>query len=209
MHWRRRELLIATGLCVFLPRVAGAQAIGVRRLDLKNAHTGETFNGPYRDKDGPIPSAVTDLGHFLRDFHANQMGPVNVATLDFLADVMAATNQQTATILSAYRTKHTNDMLRSAFFPAAEKSQHLVGRAIDVAFDSRLHDAEQTALSMKRGGVGWYPNAHFLHLDSGPIRYWQIGASVGRGRGLPFIFLPPPSRRQLFVIRVPLRLRHR
>ena len=27
---------------------------------------------------------------------------------------------------------------------------------------------------MKRGGVGWYPSSHFIHLDSGPVRSWEL-----------------------------------
>jgi hypothetical protein len=27
---------------------------------------------------------------------------------------------------------------------------------------------------MKRGGVGWYPDSNFIHLDSGPVRNWTL-----------------------------------
>jgi len=76
----RRELLIATGLCVLLGTRAVAEPSMPRRLKLKNANTGETFDGPYRDAAGPIPSAITDLAVFLRDHHAGRIGPVHVDT---------------------------------------------------------------------------------------------------------------------------------
>ncbi len=177
MNFRRRDLLIATGAALLLPRAALALPVmpGLpRRLYLKNANTGESFGGLYRDRDGPIPSAITDLAHFLRDHHANKQGPVSVATLDFLADVMDAVGESKATILSAYRTKETNEMLRARYFGVAEKSQHLLGKALDITFDGKIAKAEKAALAMKRGGVGWYPNSHFIHLDSGPVRQWQI-----------------------------------
>ena len=174
MKLRRRDLLIASGVWLVLPRVANAQALPLRRLNLKNANTHETFNGPYRDADGPIPAAMADLAIFLRDFHVNKVGPVDVATLDFLADVMDAVGQTKATVLSAYRTPETNRMLRSKYFGVAERSQHLLGKAVDITFDGSIGKAEQAALAMKRGGVGWYPNSHFIHLDSGPVRHWAI-----------------------------------
>ena len=87
-------------------------------------HTGETFTGPYRDATGPLPAAVSDLAVFLRDFHADKTGPVDIAMLDFLADVMAATNQGHATVLSAYRTRETNERLMATTFGVAEHSQH-------------------------------------------------------------------------------------
>jgi uncharacterized protein YcbK (DUF882 family) len=178
---RRRDLLLATGVCILLRGNAFAFPIGARRLTLKNAHTGETFSGPYRDATGPLPSAIADLTVFLRDFHADKCGPVDVGMLDFLANVMATSGQHSATVLSAYRTRETNDWPRATRFGVAEQSQHLFGRAIDVTFDSRLNNVKQAALTMKQGGVGWYPASFFIHLDSGPPRSWELGGT-GFGR---------------------------
>lgn len=184
--WRRRDLLIATGLTILIPGSVGSGEAGPvavarpsfpRRLKLKNVHTGETFEGPYRDDTGPIPDAITDLAHFLRDFHVNKVGPLDVGTLDFLADVMDAVNQTSASVLSAYRTAETNARLRATMFGVAEKSQHIFGRAIDVTFDSKLFDAETLARRMARGGVGWYPRSHFVHLDTGPVRSWEMNGT--------------------------------
>jgi uncharacterized protein YcbK (DUF882 family) len=187
---RRRDLLIATGLAILVPgRVTGSTV--PRRLKLKNVHTGETFEGPYRDDTGPIPDAIADLAHFLRDFHVNKVGPIDVGTLDFLADVMDAIGEANASVLSAYRTPETNARLRATMFGVAEKSQHLYGRAIDVSFDRRLLDAETAARRMARGGVGWYPRSHFVHLDTGPTRSWQMDGTgldrvlAGSGRLAP------------------------
>ena len=178
---RRRDLLLATGVCILLGRNAFAFPTGARRLTLKNAHTGETFSGPYRDATGPLPGAIFDLTVFLRDFHADKCGPVDVGILDFLANVMAMSGQHSATVLSAYRTRETNEKLRATQFGVAEQSQHLFGRAIDVTFDNRLGNVKQAALAMKQGGVGWYPSSFFIHLDSGPARSWELGGT-GLGR---------------------------
>jgi len=174
---RRRDLLLATGVSILLGGKAFAFPTGSRRLALKNAHTGETFSGPYRDATGPLPSAVSDLAVFLRDFHVDKSGPVDIALLDFLADIMAAAGQGGATVLSAYRTHETNERLKATTFGVAEQSQHLYGRAIDITFDRNLRGVEQAALAMKRGGVGWYPNSHFIHLDSGRTRSWELDGS--------------------------------
>ena len=174
---RRRDLLLATGVVLLLRRNAFALPTGPRRLNLKNSHTGETFSGTYRDADGPLPSAVPDLAAFLRDFHVDKTGPVDVGMLDFLAAVMDATGQNVATVLSAYRTRETNERLRATTFGVAEQSQHIYGRAIDVTFERNLAGVERAALGLKRGGVGWYPRSHFVHLDSGPVRSWELDGS--------------------------------
>jgi len=197
----RRELLIATGLCILFGAGASASRSLPRRLKLKNVNTGETFEGPYRDETGPIPNAISDLAQFLRDFHANRVGPIDIGTLDFLADVLDAVGQTTASVLSAYRTPETNARLRTTTFGVAERSQHLYGRAIDVSLDGRLVDAEVAARRMARGGVGWYPRSRFIHLDTGPLRSWESG-----GAGLDRVLTAsaqPPERPFKFAGAVP------
>jgi len=170
-------LLIAAGACVLLPVRTFGQPLAGRHLKLKNANTGETFSGFYRNANGPILEAMADLAVLLRDHHANRTGPVDIAVLDFLADVLDAVGQTSAMILSAYRTLETNAKLAATMFGVAEKSQHILGRAVDISLDSRLVDAEIAARKMKRGGVGWYPHSQFIHLDSGPVRSWEMDGS--------------------------------
>lgn len=196
MQLRRRDLLLATGLTLVFGSGASARILTdtapyvfkplstPRRLILRHAHTGETFDGLYRDEVGPIPAAMIDLAIFLRDHHENVTGPVFVETLDFLADVMSNAGASRATILSAYRTKKTNEMLATRLFGVAEKSQHLAGRALDITFDTKLKPAADYARRMARGGVGWYPSSHFIHLDSGPVRSWTIDQHEGPAASL-------------------------
>jgi uncharacterized protein YcbK (DUF882 family) len=173
----RRVLLGVIAGSVILPRMARAVPLpppGPQRIHLVNAHTNEIFDGVYRNGDGPIPSAMTDLSNFFRDFHADKSHVMDVEVLDFLTAVMAASGQTTATILSAYRTPETNEMLSKTTFGVAENSQHLYGRALDVYFENDLEKTMQTARKMQRGGVGWYPQSHFMHIDSGPVRNWNL-----------------------------------
>jgi uncharacterized protein YcbK (DUF882 family) len=190
MHPKRRDLLLAAGLTLVFGTGASARilvegnpdALRVpstpRRLSLRHAHTGETFSGLYRDRVGPIPDAMIDLSHFLRDHREDVRGPMFVETLDFLADVMIESGVTKATVLSAYRTPQTNAKLATKYFGVAEKSQHLAGRAIDITLERRLETTAGLAKTMSRGGVGWYPQSHFIHLDSGPVRNWTVGGSL-------------------------------
>ncbi|WP_255542921.1 DUF882 domain-containing protein [Azospirillum sp. INR13] len=40
-------------------------------------------------------------------------------------------------------------------------------------------------MELKRGGVGWYPRSHFLHIDTGPLRSWEMF-----GQNLDGLFAP-------------------
>jgi uncharacterized protein YcbK (DUF882 family) len=172
----RRLLLSIIAGTIVLPGMARALPAppGQTRLKLSNAHTGETFDGLYRDDKGPIPSAMAELAVFLRDFHSGEIIAMDIGVLDFLAAVMGAVGVSEAQILSAYRSRATNEMLARTTFGVAENSQHIYGRALDVRFGGKLAEAMQTARSMQRGGVGWYPNSGFIHVDSGPVRNWDL-----------------------------------
>ena len=149
-------------------------ASGGFRLRLVDAHTGTTFDGVYRDANGPIPRVVDELCVFLRDQHSGRITNIDVGVIDFVADVMAETGQTSAVVLSAFRTPETNAMLARTTFGVAENSQHLYGRALDVRFPARLADAMTVARAMRRGGVGWYPHSGFIHLDTGPVHNWDL-----------------------------------
>jgi uncharacterized protein YcbK (DUF882 family) len=172
----RRRMFLAAAL--FAPSgVLAAPAvapIGAWRLNLVNAHTGETFSGPYRDDEGPIADAMQDLSLFLRDHRAARATAIDLAVIDFLYDVMERAGAERATVLSGYRTRETNAMLAATQFGVADLSQHVFGRAIDVRFDGNLEQAASAARAMNRGGVGWYPRSGFIHLDSGPARSWTF-----------------------------------
>ena len=209
----RRQLLAVIAGTLVLPGAARAvpePPAGPRRLRLTNAHTGETFDGAYRDENGPIPPAMELLSTFLRDFHCGETIAIDVGVLDFLAAIMDATGLAEAAIFSAYRTRATNEMLARTTFGVAENSQHIYGRALDVHFGDKLHEAMQAARKMQRGGVGWYPHSGFMHIDTGPVRNWDLDESglgsllfggrqihfnekgelvisMGHGRGIPLM----------------------
>jgi uncharacterized protein YcbK (DUF882 family) len=177
---RRVFLAAAVGLMAS-PPLAPVPALALpsaapRRIKLHNAHTGENFDGPYRDEHGPIAAAMEDLSHLLRDHHSGERIAIDVGVVDFLAAVMEGVGAGSgrATVLSAYRTLATNRMLARTTFGVADNSQHIYGRALDIRLDSRLEDAMQAARAMQRGGVGWYPRSRFIHLDTGPVRNWTL-----------------------------------
>ena len=173
----RRLLLSLIAGTVALPQIVRAVPLPPpqpHRLNLLNAHTGEKFSGIYRDDNGPIPRVMDELSVFLRDFHSGEKIGIDVGVLDFLSGVLQTVGENKATILSAYRTPETNAMLAKKGFKAAENSQHLYGRALDIHMSDKLAEAMRMARAMQRGGVGWYPHSNFMHIDTGPVRNWDL-----------------------------------
>jgi len=172
---RRRFLCGAAGLavCLLVPgRVRGAVA-PVRALSFSNLHTGERLRVTYREGDAYVPDALASLDHLLRDHRTGEVHPIDPGLFDVLSDVRDATGGGTFEVISGFRSDATNHMLREHSHGVAEKSLHLVGRAIDVRLcgveTARLRRA---ALALRRGGVGFYPDLDFVHLDTGRVRFW-------------------------------------
>ena len=175
----RRSFLFLVAGCIAWPSMAHAVSrppVAPRRLRLVNAHTGETFDGAYRDDQGPIEGIIGELCIFFRDHHSGQKTQMDVGVIDFLADVLDAVGETKATILSAYRTAETNAMLARTTFGVAEHSQHILGRALDFGLESRLSDAmNQSPGDAARGcrlvsAFGLYPHRYRANTQLDPRR---------------------------------------
>ena len=79
----------------------------------------------------------------------------------------------TVEVLSAYRSPSSNAWLASVSRGVASDSQHMNGNAMDIRLTGvPVFRIQQAARSLKMGGVGFYPRSGFVHLDTGPVRYW-------------------------------------
>lgn len=83
---------------------------------------GDTFDGVYRDANGPIARVMDELCVFLRDHHSGGIINIDIGVVDFLAAVMTAAGQTSAILLSAFRSLETNAMLARTTFGVAENS---------------------------------------------------------------------------------------
>jgi uncharacterized protein YcbK (DUF882 family) len=128
-------------------------------------------------RDGDYnPDALEQINHFLADFRTGDLAEIDPALLDIIYDVRASLGSDgTYEVISAYRSPKTNEMLRgrSASSGVAKNSQHLLGKAIDVRLEgvptAKLRDA---AIRLQRGGVGYYEESDFVHMDTGRVRRW-------------------------------------
>jgi uncharacterized protein YcbK (DUF882 family) len=67
-------------------------------------------------------------------------------------------------------------MLRKKSEGVAKNSFHLKAQAIDINLPgTELKDLKKLSTFLRRGGVGYYPKSGFMHIDTGPIRYWHKG----------------------------------
>lgn len=164
-------LLAAPGLVNAVPLAANK-----RSLSFVHTHTGEQMSLVYKIGDKFLPNSMTSIAHLMRDFRSGDIHPIDPALLDVLWQVQRnLKNSNPFQIISAYRSPATNSMLRSrsANTGVAKNSMHLTGQAIDIRLPgAALCDVRDAALELKRGGVGYYADSGFVHIDTGRVRHW-------------------------------------
>ena len=145
-----------------------------RRLAFYHTHTGETLDIVYSERGIYVPDALAEIHHLFRDFRTGDVHPIDPGLLDVLHDVQHATGSSGHfEIISAYRSPATNRMLASRSHGVADHSLHLQGQAIDVRLPGvRTVDLRTAGLRLGSGGVGYYPESDFVHLDTGRVRSW-------------------------------------
>jgi uncharacterized protein YcbK (DUF882 family) len=151
-----------------------ASSAGQRQLSFYHTHTQRNLQVTYAIGGEYVESALAEINVFLADFRNGEQLVIDPALLDLIYDVRESLGGSGAfEVISAYRSPATNEMLRSKSSGVAKNSQHLLGSAIDVRLRGvstvALRDA---AISLQRGGVGYYQSSDFVHIDTGRVRRW-------------------------------------
>ena len=145
-----------------------------RVLAFAHTHTGERLTLPYFADGHYLPEALSRLNHHLRDHRSGEECAIDPALFDMLNDLRLATGtREPFQVISGYRSPRTNAKLRRAGRGVAKRSLHMDGRAIDVRLaDVKSSVLRDAALELRRGGVGYYRQSDFIHVDTGRFRTW-------------------------------------
>lgn len=145
-----------------------------RRLRLVNANTRENIDEIYW-RDGNLNwEGYAKLCRFMRDWRMNLAVQMDPKLFDMLTAVQAwlaySGYRNPLVITSGYRSPQTNSRLEGA----ARNSLHMRGMAVDF----NMPGVSPTTLGLltahfKGGGVGFYPDSGFVHMDTGSVRYWH------------------------------------
>lgn len=175
----RRKL---AGVCTAVFAVClGASQIAAefgrtRTISLHNIHTKETVTVLYKKDGKNIPAAMERINWVLRDWRRDEPTTMDPALIDLLWEIHTELgSKEPIHIISGYRSRTTNDMLRKTVGGQASESRHILGKAADVQFpDIPLKQLRYSAMIRERGGVGYYPTSAtpFVHVDTDRVRAW-------------------------------------
>lgn len=163
------------------PTIAGGET---RTVSFYHIHTKESITVTYMVKGRYVPSAMKKINYLMRDWRRNEVVTIDPKTVDLIWELHADLGSRAPIhIVCGYRSPKTNAFLKRVGRNVAKKSQHMVGKAIDLYFpDVPTKKIRNSALVRKVGGVGYYRSSGgptgFVHLDSGNVRHW--GPAIGK-----------------------------
>ncbi len=149
------------------PPRPGARA--AKLINLHNSWTDEWL----AVEPGKLPSPET-TARFLRDHFTNEPTKMEPKLIGILTAAATKFGSDVAIVVSAFRHPKYNLMLRKKGRQVARDSQHTHGNAVDFYIPRvatpTLHG---WARAQGLGGVGLYLGSGFVHMDTGPVRYWD------------------------------------
>ncbi|HET7085567.1 MAG TPA: DUF882 domain-containing protein [Rhizomicrobium sp.] len=157
------------------PALVGIRPTAARTLSFNCYNTGEQLKATTYWADGKyIPDALAEVNYALRDYRSGEVYPIEPKVLDLMHQIGEKLDTNCHfEVYSGYRSPKTNAMLRQADSGVAAHSLHMEGLAVDITLPGRsLEQLYHTSLAMHAGGVGYYPDADFLHVDVGRVRRW-------------------------------------
>jgi uncharacterized protein YcbK (DUF882 family) len=147
-----------------------------RTISLYNIHTKETVTVTYKRDGKFVPAAMERVNWVLRDWRKNEPTTMDPELVDLLWEMHTELGSKAPIhVISGFRSRSTNGMLKKTRGGQAENSQHINGKAADVHFpDVPIQRLRYSALVRERGGVGYYPLSAlpFVHVDTARVRAW-------------------------------------
>lgn len=159
---------------------AGAERLGQYcqgTLRLRSSIHGEAYEFRFRDTAGNYDQQVLASLHWFlrcRDGSWQHMDVRAIESLNYLSALLGVPEIQ---INSAYRSPSYNAKLSRGNENVARNSLHMYGRALDINIPGiPIREICSYALyardTIGYGGIGYYPKANFVHMDSGPVKNW-------------------------------------
>ena len=170
----RTSMQVGLGLLLASPLdLLAGQFPQPKDLSFYNEHTRESFDLCRISGICP-PTIREEFNIFLRDFRTGEVHPIDFQLVHILHRIQKiAGSTGVFHVISGYRSPKTNQELRKKSTGVAKRSLHMRGQAIDLRLsDLPTSDLRDIALSLKAGGVGYYAESDFVHLDTGRFRWW-------------------------------------
>ncbi|MDP1974939.1 MAG: DUF882 domain-containing protein [Alphaproteobacteria bacterium] len=178
---KRRDFIKNSGLILGSAFIASTMAPNIllaklqhrdsidKKLKLYNRHTGESLDVVFCTPEGYCTKGLDAIDKLMRDHRRNIKVPMDIKLIEGLykLSLLLGCNLPIE-VVCGFRTYFTNKQIR-----AVGESYHMKGQAVDIRIQGiQTAHLQKAAKLVKIGGVGYYPRAKFVHMDTGAIRFW-------------------------------------
>ena len=149
---------------------------GDGRLTLNRPDRGEQIIARYRGRNGSYNrKELRKIDRIMRCSLTAKETPVSIKLVEILDAIEDHFGKGGITLLSGYRTPTLNSRTPGA----ARRSLPMLGWAADIRIPGHSPATVAAyARKLRAGGIGYYPDISFTHLDAGRARYWMIRRSA-------------------------------
>lgn len=147
---------------------------GDGRLVIYSYHLDELIDVAFR-KDGKYEKkAIKRIENIFRSRLDNKIHPIDIELIELIDLLQDHFHADQIELISGYRSTALNKKLKEEGKGVANESLHMKGQAADIHIDE-IDEAElaKYARSLNVGGVGYYPDFDFVHIDTGRIANWN------------------------------------
>lgn len=142
---------------------------------LRQNTTGERRRIRLVDAKGRVPAAarreLAQIARSIADDRSLLPDPKLVELLVKVSRHFGA--EKELVVISGFRSPQYNALRTNQSKQVAKQSRHMLGQAIDLRIEGvPITTLRDYARSLKAGGVGFYADSQFVHIDTGPVRYW-------------------------------------
>lgn len=180
----RRNFIMAAGAAAAgvvvapsfpMPAIALPFAPYKRSLAFHNLRTGDKLDIVYWADGQYIPEATREIARGMRDGRTDQIHTIDNRLVELMQKLRSTLRtSEPIQVICGYRSPETNAMLHETTEGVAPNSLHMEGEAVDLrVIDRPLAYVRRCAVSLKAGGVGYYPHSNFVHVDVGAVRQWS------------------------------------
>lgn len=158
-------------VAVYTNPLLAAERNKERVIEFYIPRTGESIRSVFwTPSEGYISESISELSIAMRDGRTDEVKRINTKTLDIVSALQSMLRPRQPThLISGYRSPLTNRRIGGA-----KESYHVKAMASDIKMPGVPYNTLlKAARGLNAGGVGKYTRSAFVHVDSGPVRYWS------------------------------------
>ncbi len=151
------------------------QSKDVKKLHLYSVNSKKLVDIEYYEHGAYISEGLEQIYKILADRRNGEIAAIDTDLIESIYKLQNKLNSsKPIEIISGYRSVASNTEMAKHNDGVAMNSYHTKGKAVDLALKGiSTKEIHELATQIHVGGIGYYPESGFVHIDVGPVRNWR------------------------------------